>query len=150
MTNAVRVTLMWGISLLFFGRVYGQFLVTHMEPAWLPPLPYWFSGYIAYHYLLGIQIAILMLMSVINASYWRGAGYWFVESRSKKTGIKIFCCLYAFAMVVRLSLHFTLFLDRVWYINLIPIVFHWLLAAYLWLMTVGSSDNSAKSTHPAS
>ena len=134
MNPALRSTLMWGITVLFFGRVYGQFLVTYMEIDWLPPLPYWFSGYLAYHYLLAAQIIILMVMAVINVCYWRQAGYFYLESQGKRRWLQWFCLIYASVITLRLLLHFTVFIDRVWYINLIPIVFHWLLASYLWLM----------------
>ncbi|WP_144394209.1 hypothetical protein [Pleionea sediminis] len=136
MTNLFRVTLLWTITSLFFCRVYGQFLVTYMEPDWLPALPYWFSGYLEYQYLLGAQILILMLMAVINVDYFRKAGYFYIQSNKKRVWLKRFCGVYLTVMTLRLILHFTLFTEQVWYINIIPISFHWLLAGYLWLLSV--------------
>ena len=137
-----RVSLMWAITILFFGRVYGQFLVTYMEVSWLPSLPYWFSGYIEYQYLLGIQIILLMLMTTINVDNFRQSGYFYVVSETKIKWLRRFCISYILVMVIRLSLHFVYFTDRVWYINMIPITFHRLLAGYIWLVSTAAGINA--------
>ena len=57
--------LLWSCIALFAARVIGQFEALVAQPAWLPDMDAWYSGLLPYHLLLPLQIALLMLMSVV-------------------------------------------------------------------------------------
>lgn len=103
---------------LFIARVIGQVLVVIAQPHWLPPMEAWYSGLMPYRYLLPAQIAIIALMVAMIRQVASGAP----PNRSLAIGIFVFATIYAAAMVVRF------FVRRR---PLIPILFHWVLAAFL-------------------
>lgn len=112
------VTLLTILLALFIARVIGQILVVLTQPRWLPPMEAWYSGLMPYRYLLPAQIAIIVLMMAMIRQVASGAP----PNRSLAIGIFVFATIYAAAMVVRF------FVRRR---PLIPIVFHWVLAAFL-------------------
>ncbi|HET9862566.1 MAG TPA: hypothetical protein VFP37_03925, partial [Steroidobacteraceae bacterium] len=57
--------LMWSCIALFAARVVGQFEVLVRAPEWLPAMDAWYSGLLPYYLLLPMQIALLMLMTVV-------------------------------------------------------------------------------------
>jgi hypothetical protein len=103
---------------LFIARVLGQILVALKQPRWLPPMKEWYSGLMPYRYLLPAQVAIIALMIIMIRQVAIGAP----PNRSLAIGIFVFATIYAGAMVVRF------FVRRR---PLIPIIFHWVLAAFL-------------------
>jgi hypothetical protein len=103
---------------LFIARVLGQILVVLKHPHWLPPMEAWYSGLLPYRYLLPAQIAIIALMVAMIRQVAIGAP----PNRPLAIGIFVFATLYAVAMVVRF------FVRRR---PMIPILFHWVLAAFL-------------------
>jgi hypothetical protein len=103
---------------LFIARVLGQIIVVIARPRWLPPMEAWYSGLMPYRYLLPAQIAIIVLMVTMIRQVAMGAP----ANRSLAIGIFVFATIYAGAMVVRF------FVRRY---PLIPIIFHWVLAAFL-------------------
>jgi hypothetical protein len=103
---------------LFIARVLGQLLVALKQPQWLPPMKEWYSGLMPYRYLLPAQLAIIVLMIAMIRQVANGAP----PNRSLAIGIFVFATIYAAAMVVRF------FVRRR---PLIPILFHWVLAAFL-------------------
>ena len=80
---------LWIITLFFLGRVLGQGLVYFLEVIWLPPLKHWYSGLLAYEYLLPAQCGILLLMFRINIDVMRQRGFFHLKNltlmRSTKT-----------------------------------------------------------------
>jgi hypothetical protein len=56
---------LWICIGLFFARVVGQLEVLLLAPDWLPPMDAWYSGLLPYPVLLPVQIALLMLMSIV-------------------------------------------------------------------------------------
>ena len=114
----VVVTLLTTLLTLFIARVLGQLLVVLKHPHWLPPMQEWYSGLMPYRYLLPAQIAIIALMIAMIRQVAIGAP----PNRSLAIGIFVFATIYAAAMVVRF------FVRRR---PLIPILFHWVLAAFL-------------------
>ena len=113
------VTILLTILLtLFIARVLGQVVVVLKHPSWLPPMEAWYSGLMPYRYLLPAQIAIIALMVAMIRQVANGAP----PNRSLAAGILVFATIYAAAMVVRF------FVRRR---PLIPILFHWVLAAFL-------------------
>ena len=113
---------------LFLARVAGQALVAFGGVAWLPPMDAWYSGLLPYPILLPLQALILVAQVTIDWQVWRGVGF-FGRSRPR-TGraLRGFSYVYALAMLVRWLLTRT---------HGIPIAFHWVLAAYLFML--GSS-----------
>lgn len=112
------VILLTTLLILFIARVAGQILVVLKQPRWLPPMEEWYSGLMPYRYLLPSQIAIIALMITMIRQVAAGAP----PNRSLAIGIFVFATIYAGAMVVRF------FVRRR---PLIPILFHWVLAAFL-------------------
>lgn len=116
--------ILWVCVALFFLRVTAQIEVWLLSPNWLPPPEAWYSGVLPYPILLPVQIAILMLMSVMAL---RG------RIESPRGGFILRCAsvLYFVVMVVRLALtverHGIAFYLR----GAIPVAFHWVLALYL-------------------
>ncbi|HEV8586471.1 MAG TPA: hypothetical protein VGT02_16005 [Methylomirabilota bacterium] len=114
------------LTALFFGRVAGQALVAFAGVTWLPPMDAWFSGYLPYPVLLPIQVLILGVMATIDWQVWRRAGF-FARSRPRAGRVlRAVSYVYALGMVVRFVLTGGL--------HVIPIVFHWVLAAYLFTL----------------
>jgi hypothetical protein len=114
----MTVALLTALLALFIARVIGQVVVVVARPRWLPPMEAWYSGLMPYRYLLPSQIAIIALMMMMIRQVAIGVP----PHRSLALGIFIFATIYAGAMVVRF------FVRRH---PLIPILFHWVLAAFL-------------------
>jgi hypothetical protein len=108
--------------------VLGQALVVFLDVQFLPPEEAWYSGLMPYEYLLPSQLAIIVLMAKICVDFSRERGFFFEPKKLFATACLWFGTLYLAAMVAR-----AVFLwDRP-----IPIVFHWVLAAFV--ITVGLS-----------
>jgi hypothetical protein len=121
-------------AVAFMLRVLGQALVAFFRVDFLPPMHQWQSGLIPYALLLPIQLMILGLQAKISVDIWRGAGR---LARCRPRGGRFLLSLsvvYFLAMVVRYALTMYLHPDRRWFTGTIPIVFHWVLAAYLFLL----------------
>ena len=114
----MTVTLLVILLALFIARVVGQIVVVLAHPGWLPPMEAWYSGLMPYRFLLPAQIAIIALMVTMIRQVAAGAP----PHRSLAIGIFVFATIYAMAMIVRF------FVRRR---PLIPILFHWVLAAFL-------------------
>jgi hypothetical protein len=113
---------LWALLALFALRVAGQALVAFSGVDFLPPMDAWYSGLMPYPYLLPAQILLIALMAKICVDFSRRRGYFYDAKRWLATGGLGFGCVYLAAMVAR-----AIFLwDRP-----IPIVFHWVLAAFV-------------------
>lgn len=125
---------LWGLTLLFLLRVLGQMLVAFFQVPFLPPMPHWYSGLLPYPLLLPSQLLILALQVKINRDLAQGRG-WFQRPRPRLgLGLQYFSYGYAIVMVLRYGITMALYPDRRWLgEGTIPVVFHWVLAAYLWL-----------------
>ncbi len=88
----------------------------------------WYSGLVPYEVLLLSQIVIVALMAKISLDFTRGRGPFFEQKRFFATAWLWFGYLYLAAMIAR-----AMFL----WDHPIPIVFHWVLAAFV--ITVGRS-----------
>jgi hypothetical protein len=108
--------------------VLGQVLVAFFDVRFLPPMEAWYSGLMPYEYLLPPQIILIAVMTKICIDFTRERGWFFNKNRFLGTVWLWFGYLYLAAMIAR-----AVFLwDRP-----IPIVFHWVLAAFV--ITVGLS-----------
>jgi hypothetical protein len=119
---------LWLLLGLFVLRVIGQALVAFLDVQFLPPMQAWYSGLMPYEVLLPSQIVIVALMAKISLDFTRGRGFFFDKSRFFATAWLWFGCVYLAAMIAR-----AVFL----WDHPIPIVFHWVLAAFV--ITVGVS-----------
>jgi hypothetical protein len=109
---------LWILFGLFVLRVLGQALVVFLDVGFLPPK----------EYLLPAQLLIVVLMARICVDFTRRRGFFFQPKRFFATAWLWFGYLYLAAMVARAIFVW----DRP-----IPIVFHWVLAAFV--ITVGLS-----------
>jgi hypothetical protein len=109
----------------------GQALVVFFGVTWLPPMEAWYSGLMPYEYLLPSQLLIIAVMAKICADFTRRRGYFFEPKRWLAAEWLWFGYLYLAAMIAR-----AVFL----WDHPIPIVFHWLLAAFV--ITVGLSHRA--------
>jgi hypothetical protein len=123
------------LAILFLGRVAGQMAVACFGTPFLPAMERWSSGVLPYPVLLPIQLAILGLQFEISRELWIGRGPFTVIRARIGSGLKWFSMLYCSSMLARYVITMALFPDRRWLGGLIPIVFHLVLAAYLYLLS---------------
>ncbi len=116
---------LWLLATLFFLRVLGQVLVAFFDVAFLPPMEAWYSGLLSYPILLPTQIAILLLQAKIGTDFSRGAGFFVVRRPRLGRFLRWFSAVYFTAMLLRYVI------TRV---HAIPVFFHWVLAAYLFVL----------------
>ena len=124
------------LTVLFGVRVMGQALVAFFDVTWLPVMDAWFSGLLPYPVLFPIQIVILLVQTVIDRDVWRGQGFFARPRPRAGRRLQWFACVYALSMVVRYVVTLS---------HPIPIVFHWVLAAYLF--TLGRIVRGADRRH---
>ncbi len=132
---------LWILTLLFGLRVVGQMLVAFFGVTFLPPMPEWYSGLVPYPLLLPVQIAILLIQTRINFGVARGWN----SGRSPRLGLVLvwFSAGYFAVMLLRYILTMAWYPERRWLGGTIPIVFHWVLAAYLCVLGRYCLTNSA-------
>jgi hypothetical protein len=122
------------LTLLFALRVFGQALVAFVGVTWLPPMEQWFSGLIPYPALLIIQLLMLLLMIKVASEIWRGKGF-YAEPRPHWSQFLIrFSAVYAAIMVLRYILTMILQPEMRWFGSAIPITFHFVLAAFIYVL----------------
>jgi hypothetical protein len=121
------------LSGLFFLRVLGQLLVARRRRSWLPPMEQWQSGLMPYPALLTSQAAILTLQTAIELQSLRGEGV-LVEPRPRLGRIiRRLSVIYFGSMLFRYVYSMTRFPERHLFGKTIPIIFHCILATYLFL-----------------
>lgn len=117
-------------------RVAGQFVVSRWAPAWLPPMPEWYSGLIPYPRLLAIQVGMLACMTVVVLGL---ALDWppIADPRpALGTVLLVIAWPYGLSMPVRYAVRMWRHPEARWTGRTIPIVFHVVLAT--WLLVLGS------------
>lgn len=122
---------MWVLLALFFLRVVGQILVATVAPNWLPPMARWYSGLMPYRYLLPTQLVFLVVMTAMTVSVGRQAAPLGTISPVAGTWVVWASYVYALGMVVRSVRYAAAPPERRGV--LIPIVFHFVLAAFLFV-----------------
>ena len=137
MNQRHRTVVLWLLMVVFLLRVYGQAQVAIYEPAYLPPMGDWYSGLVPYPLLLFIQILILMLMTVINYDHTRQNGPFIDLCHRWRRPVRCFAAIYLTAMVVRFVLHLNFYSG---WTGTLPIFMHWMLAAYLFVLTMNGGD----------
>ena len=114
---------------LFLLRVLGQVLAATLAPAWLPPMGRWYSGLMPYRYLLPTQLVFLIVMTAMTVAVARKSPPLGAESPTAGTWIIRASYVYALAMVARLIRYLRATPETRGV--LIPIIFHFVLAAFL-------------------
>lgn len=145
MPHSIRLTLLWLCTLLFMARVMGQVLIGVYPTAPLPEWKEWYSGLLPYPWLLLSQLLLLMFMAVVNVDHARGTGRFFVVNDRTRWWLNLFAALYAASMVFRYAFRMITMPDQRWFGGTIPVWFHFVLAAWVWLLAVRSTDGSASS-----
>ena len=122
------------LTSLFALRVLGQALVAFVGVTWLPAMEQWFSGLIPYSALLIIQLLMLMLMVKITGEVWRGKGTFGTPRPHWSPFLIKFSAVYAAAMVLRYALTMILRPEKRWFGDAIPIIFHFVLAGFIYVL----------------
>jgi hypothetical protein len=118
------------LLVLFIARVLGQVSVLLFQPRWLPPMKDWYSGLLPYRFLLPAQIAIIALMIAMIVQVGSDPP----PNRVLAYVICGFAAVYAVSMVIRFIILRRRHPDYRWYEGgMIPIMFHWVLAAFLFV-----------------
>ena len=131
--HTIYVILLWSCLLLFILRVLGQIFVAIYHVTWLPPMSEWYSGVMPYYQLLPAQFIIIMLMTVIAYDFTRSSGFFFVTEPGTSTILIFLSVIYFSAMVFRYIIKMTRHPEQRWFGESIPIVFHSVLAIFLFL-----------------
>jgi len=118
---------LWGLLGLFVLRVLGQALVAFAGVQWLPPMQAWYSGLVPYEFLLPSQILLIVLMGWICVDFTRRRGPFYAPRRLFAVWWLWLAWLYLAGMLARFA----------WFGPSIPVVFHWILAAFM--LAVGFS-----------
>ena len=119
------------LTVLFAGRVLGQALVAFAGVTWLPAMDAWYSGLLPYPVLLPAQILILLVQVKLNLDARRGRGLFARPRPRLGRTVKVVSYFYAAAMLARYVLTGT---------HAIPVAFHLVLAAYLFLLGRRASE----------
>ena len=125
---------LWALTALFAGRVAGQIVVATRAPSWLPPMAEW--NLVPYRILLPVQLLILAVMTWIDVSFSTSSGPPVHRSATFGWVLIGFSAVYAGSMAVRYGVRMRRRPEARWFGGTIPIVFHLVLATYLY--TLGS------------
>jgi hypothetical protein len=117
------------LLVLFLGRVVGQILAATTAPPWLPPMARWYSGLMPYRYLLPTQIVFLVVMAAMTIAVDRQSAPLGTLSADAGAWVVWASYVYALGMVARSIRHALAKPERRGV--LIPIVFHFVLAGFL-------------------
>ena len=126
---AVSAGWMAALLVLFLARVVGQIVAATIAPRWLPPMARWYSGLMPYRYLLPTQLVFVALMVAATVevatetpplgAMWHDGGVVMLwASYAYALGMTVRALRYALTPPERRGV-------------LIPIVFHFVLAAFL-------------------
>jgi hypothetical protein len=128
---APYVGLLWVLFALFLARVLGQILAATIRPAWLPPMARWYSGLMPYRYLLPSQLLIIALMIAMVLGLSSTTGSFGTPRATVGIAVAWASYIYAAGMVWRAMHRARLPVERRGVV--LPIVFHFVLAAFLFV-----------------
>ncbi len=112
------------LALAFLARVLGQIVVGLFAPSFLPPWQEWESGLLPYPILLLSQLFILAFQLEVSRQLWRGNGPLTVPRPAVARWLKWFSLVYFLSMAARYAMTMTIYPERRWLGDVIPIVFH--------------------------
>jgi uncharacterized protein len=116
------------LLVLFVARVLGQLAVALDAAPFLPPMEQWQSGLVPYPVLLASQVVLIAVLAAVCGQFTRG------DVRRRPwlgTLLWIVGWIYAAAMVVRYAVWMAIKPEERWTGDLIPVVFHIVLATFL-------------------
>jgi hypothetical protein len=122
---------LWLFSSLFLVRVLGQLFVRLRRPSWLPPTEEWNLS--PYKLLLPTQIAIVALLAWIDIAFSLERGAPVHPHPRLGEGVLVFAYVDAAVMAARYVIRMARQPSQRWFGGTIPIVFHFVLAAYLYV-----------------
>jgi len=123
---------LWLFTGLFVLRVAGQVLVAIRPRVWLPPMQQW--NLVPYRILLPIQLVFIAVMLWIDLAFTREVGISTATNPGFGRFLIAFSAIYALAMPVRYTARMYRRPGERWFGGTIPMVFHIVLAAYLYLL----------------
>ncbi len=123
---------LWLFTGLFVLRVVGQVVVRLRRPSFLPPTEEW--NLTPYRLLLPTQVAIVGFMTWIDVELTRGAGFAASPRATLGTVFIWLSFVYAVAMAARYVVRMHRRPQARWFGGTIPIVFHEVLAGYLYVL----------------
>ena len=135
---------MAALLVLFLGRVVGQMLAATTAPSWLPPMARWYSGLMPYRWLLPTQIVFLAVMTAMTLAVDRQSSPLGTLSTDVGAWIVWASYVYALGMVVR-SIRYALATPERRGV-LIPIVFHFVLAGFLFAYGSAAIEGARESS----
>jgi hypothetical protein len=91
----------------------------------------WYSGLLAYRYLLPVQIVIIIVYAKVCLSFTRGQGFLVAPRRRLGRILLLFGWLYFACMLVRYAVTMAVYPERRWTGGSIPIFFHLVLSAFI-------------------
>jgi hypothetical protein len=110
-------------------RVVGQILAATTAPRWLPPMARWYSGVMPYRYLLPTQLLFIVGMTAMTVGVARGSGALGTPNVAAGRWVVWASYLYAAGMAYRAVRYLRSAPEKRGV--LIPIIFHFVLAAFL-------------------
>lgn len=122
---------LWLFTLLFAVRVAGQVLVVVAAPAWLPPMGAW--NLMPYRLLLPAQTVILAVMTWIDVTF-SAADAEIARRPTLGVALLTLSTCYAGAMALRYTARMARRPEERWFGGAVPIVFHVVLASYLYVL----------------
>lgn len=123
---------LWLLTALFVLRVAGQVLVVLRAPAWLPPMEQW--NLVPYRVLLPIQLVFIAVMTWIDVSFQASSGAVAEQHHGFGVFLIVFSTVYVLAMAIRYVVRMRRRSDQRWFGGTIPIIFHVVLASYLYVL----------------
>jgi hypothetical protein len=129
---AAIAAILWLFTGLFVLRVAGQVLVALRPRKWLPPMWQW--NLIPYPILLPIQIVFIVVMVWIDMAFTTATGIAATKSLGSGDFLIVFSAVYALSMAIRYVVRMRRRPDQRWFGGTIPIVFHFVLASYLYTL----------------
>ena len=95
----------------------------------------WYSGLLPYPLLLPIQVVILLAQAKISTDVFRRTGWLALRHSRAGRALRWLSILYFSGMALRYAITMAWYPERRWLgTGTIPIVFHWVLAAYLYTL----------------
>lgn len=123
---------LWLFTGLFLLRVVGQIVVAIRCQSWLPPMEQW--NLVPYPILLPIQLMFITVMLWIDWAFTWESGISTATNPGFGRFLIVFSALYALAMPIRYGVRMYRQPDQRWFGGTIPMVFHIVLASYLYVL----------------
>ena len=125
-------SILWLFTGLFVLRVGGQMLVAVSPQSWLPPMEQW--NLVPYPILLPIQLVFIAVMIWIDLAFTWETGISIATNPGFGRFLITFSAVYALAMPIRYVIRMSRRPDQRWFGGTIPMVFHIVLASYLYIL----------------